>query len=39
MAMLVESARRRWMGRWHHSQPDYIMAWEGNIWYFQRVAF
>jgi hypothetical protein len=41
----LQSARRRWtwqqkqMGRWHHSQPDYIMAQEGNIWYFWRVAF
>jgi hypothetical protein len=24
---------------WHHSQPDYIMAREGNIRYFRRVAF
>jgi hypothetical protein len=23
----------------HHSQPDYIMAWEGEIWYFPKVAF
>ncbi len=41
----LQSARRRWtwwqkqMGRWHHSQPDYIMAREGNIWYFRKVAF
>jgi hypothetical protein len=41
----LQLARRRWtwrqkrMGRWHHSQPDYIFAWEGNICYFQRVAF
>jgi hypothetical protein len=27
------------MGRWHHSQTDYIMAREDNIWYFQKVAF
>jgi hypothetical protein len=27
------------MGRWHHSQPDYIMAREGDIWYFRKVAF
>jgi hypothetical protein len=31
--------RQKWMGRWHHSQPDYIMAWEGDIWYFRKVAF
>jgi hypothetical protein len=41
----LQSARRRWtwwqkrMGRWHHSQPDYIMAKESNIWYFWKVAF
>jgi hypothetical protein len=41
----LQLARRRWtwrqkrIGRWHHSQPDYILAWEGNIWYFWRVAF
>jgi hypothetical protein len=40
----LQLARRRWtwrqkrMGRWHHSQPDYIMAREGNIWYFWKVA-
>jgi hypothetical protein len=40
-----QSARRRWtwrqkrMGRWHHPQPDYIMAREGDIWYFWKVAF
>jgi hypothetical protein len=27
------------MGRWHHSQPDYIMAREGDIWYLWKVAF
>ncbi len=41
----MQSARRRWTwrqkwtGRWHHSQPDYIMAREGDIWYFWKVAF
>jgi hypothetical protein len=41
----MQSARRRWTwrqkrtGRWHHSQPDYIMAREGDIWYFRKVAF
>jgi hypothetical protein len=41
----LQSARRRWTwrqkwtGRWHHSQPDYIMAREGDIWYFRKVAF
>jgi hypothetical protein len=41
----MQSARRRWTwrqkrtGRWHHSQPDYIMAREGGIWYFWKVAF
>jgi hypothetical protein len=41
----LQSARRRWTwqqkqtGRWHHSQPDYIMAREGNIRYFWKVAF
>ena len=27
------------MGRWHHSQPDYILAREGNVRHLQRVAF
>jgi hypothetical protein len=31
--------RQKWTGRWHHSQPDYIMAREGDIWYFWKVAF
>jgi hypothetical protein len=41
----LQLARRRWtwgqkrIGRWHHSQPDYMMAREGNIWYFWKVAF
>jgi hypothetical protein len=41
----LQSARRRWTwqqkqtGTWHHSQPDYIMAREGDIWYFRKVAF
>jgi hypothetical protein len=41
----MQTARRRWswwqkrLEQWHHSQPDYSMAWEGNIWYFWRVAF
>jgi hypothetical protein len=41
----LQLARRRWAwwqkrtGRWNHSQPDYIIAREGNIWYFRKVAF
>jgi hypothetical protein len=41
----MQSARWHWtwcqkrLGRWHCSQPDYILAREGNIWYFQKVAF
>jgi hypothetical protein len=41
----LQSAKKRWtwrqkrMGRWHHSQPDYILAREGDIWYFRKVAF
>ncbi len=41
----MQLARRRWTwqqkrtGRRHHSQPDYIMAREGDIWYFRKVAF
>jgi len=41
----MQSAKRRWtwrqkrMGRWHYSQPDYILAREGNIRYFRKVAF
>ncbi len=41
----MQSARRRWTwrqkrtGRWHHSQPEFIMAREGDIWYFRKVAF
>ena len=31
--------QQRWMGRWHHSQPDYILAWEGDIRHFRKVAF
>jgi hypothetical protein len=27
------------MGRWHHSQPDYILAREGNVRHLQRVVF
>ncbi len=26
-------------GRWICSQPDYIMAWEGDIWKFWKVGF
>jgi hypothetical protein len=41
----MQLARRRWTwrqkltGRWHHSQPDYIMTREGDIRYFWKVAF
>jgi hypothetical protein len=41
----LQLARRRWTwwqkwtGRWHRSQPDYIMAREGDVWYFWKVAF
>ena len=41
----MQSARQRWtwhqkrQGRWHHSQPDYILARGGDTWYFQKVAF
>jgi hypothetical protein len=41
----LQSAKKRWtwwrrrMGRWHHSQPDYILAREGDIRYFWKVAF
>ncbi len=41
----LESTKRRWTwrhkqtGRWHYSQPDYILAREGNIRYFWKVAF
>ena len=41
----MQSSRWRWtwhqkrLGRWHCSQPDYILAREGNIWYFWKVAF
>ncbi len=41
----MQSAKRQWtwrmkrMGRWHYSQPDYILAREGNIWFFWKVAF
>jgi hypothetical protein len=31
--------RQRRMGRWHHSQPDYILAREGNIRYYWKVTF
>jgi hypothetical protein len=27
------------MGQWHNSQAVYIMAWDGDIWYFWKVAF
>jgi hypothetical protein len=42
---LMQSAKRRWTwrqkrtGRWHHSQPDFIMARKGNIRYFWKVVF
>ena len=41
----MQSARWRWtwrqkrLGRRHCSQPDYILAREGNSWYFRKVAF
>jgi hypothetical protein len=41
----MQAAKKRWtwqqkrMGRWHHAQPDYILAREGNVHYLQRVAF
>ena len=41
----LQSAKKRWtwrqrrMGRWHHSQPDYILAREGDIRHFRKVAF
>jgi hypothetical protein len=41
----LQLARRRWTwwqkqtGRWHCSQPDYIMTREGDIQYFQKIAF
>jgi hypothetical protein len=41
----LQLATRRWTwgqkrtGRWHQSQPDYIMAREGDIWYFWKVLF
>ncbi len=41
----LQPSRRRWTwwqkrtGRWHHSQPDYIMTREGDIRYFWKVEF
>ncbi len=41
----MQAAKKRWtwhqkrMGRWHHTQPDYILAWEGNVHHLRRVAF
>ncbi len=41
----MPAAKKQWtwqqkrMGRWHHSQPDYILAWEGNVHHLRRVAF
>ncbi len=41
----MPAAKKQWtwrqkrMGGWYHSQPDYILAWEGNIRHLQRVAF
>jgi hypothetical protein len=41
----MQAAKKRWrwqqkrMGRWHHTQPDYILAWKGNIRHLRRVAF
>ena len=40
----MQSAKRRWtwrqkrLGRWHYSQPDYILARGGDIRYFRKVA-
>jgi hypothetical protein len=41
----MQAAEKRWtwrqkrMGKWHHTQPDYILAREGNIRHLRRVAF
>jgi hypothetical protein len=41
----MQAAKKRWtwrqkrMGRWHYTQPDYILAREGNVCHLQRVAF
>jgi hypothetical protein len=41
----MQAAKKRWtwqqkqMGRWYHTQPDYILAREGNVHHLQRVAF
>jgi hypothetical protein len=41
----MQAAKKQWlwrqkqMGRWHHTQPDYILAWEGNVRQLRRVAF
>jgi hypothetical protein len=41
----MPAAKKQWtwqqkqMGRWHHSQPGYILAREGNVRHLRRVAF
>jgi hypothetical protein len=41
----MPAAKKRWtwrqkrMGRWHHSQLDYILAREGNVCHLWRMAF
>jgi hypothetical protein len=41
----MQAAKKRWtwqqkrMGRWYHTQPDYILAWEGKVSHLRRVAF
>jgi hypothetical protein len=41
----MPAAKKQWtwqqkqMGRWHHSQPNCILAWEGNVRHLRRVAF
>jgi hypothetical protein len=41
----MQAAKKQWtwqqkrMGKWHHTQPDYILAQEGNVYQLKRVAF
>jgi hypothetical protein len=41
----MQVAKKQWtwrqkrMGRWHHTQPDYILVREGNVRHLRRVAF
>jgi hypothetical protein len=41
----MQATKKRWTwrqkqtGKWHHNQSDYILAQEGNIRHFQKVAF